>query len=294
MSGIAGGSRPLLLVVSVPVEIAEYAADLLWSAGAQAVEEIHPGKEIHPGEEIHPGATVDLRTDLGSEPLVVWATIVEANPDAREWSVREQTVDARVADTWRQHATVTVVDDVSIVPAWLENECDSTSGTAVLIEPGGSFGIGDHPTTRASLALALRCPGSQVLDLGCGSGVLGITLALTRRASVVAVDVAPAAIEATRHNAHINEVIDLIVIEHGDVRCVRGTYDLVLANILAPVLLSDADDIAARVAARGTLIVSGFTDARRPDIIARYSTLGLFLREATELEGWLALQLERR
>lgn len=288
MGGTAGGSYHLLLVVSVPIESAEFAADLLWSAGAQAVE------EMHPVEGVKPGATVDLRTDLGSEPLVAWATIVEANPAAREWSVREQVVDARVADTWRQHATVTVVDDVSIVPAWLENERDSTSGTAVLIEPGGSFGIGDHPTTRATLALALRCPGSQVLDLGCGSGVLGITLALTRRARVVAVDVAPAAVEATRHNAGINGVADLIVIEQGDVRCVRGTYDLVLANILAPVLLSDADDIAARVAARGTLIVSGFNEARRSDIVARYSTLGLVPRETTEVKGWLALQFERR
>jgi ribosomal protein L11 methyltransferase len=249
---------------------------------------------MHPVEGVKPDATVDLRTDLGSEPLVAWATIVDANPAARDWSVREQAVDARVAETWRQHATVTVVDDVSIVPAWLENDCDSTSGTAVLVEPGGSFGIGDHPTTRATLALALRCPGSQVLDLGCGSGVLGITLAITRRARVVAVDVAPAAIEATRHNAGINGVADLIVIEQGDVRCVRGTYDLVLANILAPVLLSDADDIAARVAARGTLIVSGFNEARRSDIVARYSTLGLVPRETTEVEGWLALQFERR
>lgn len=288
MGGTAGGSYHLLLVVSVPIESAEFAADLLWSAGAQAVE------EMHPVEGAKPGATVDLRTDLGSEPLVAWATIVEANPAAREWSVREQAVDARVADTWRQHATVTVVDGVSIVPAWLENACDSTSGNAVLIEPGGSFGIGDHPTTRATLALALRCPGSQVLDLGCGSGVLGITLAITRRARVVAVDVAPAAIEATRHNAGINGVADLIVIEQGDVRCVRGTYDLVLANILAPVLLSDADDIAARVAARGTLIVSGFNEARHSDIVARYSTLGLVPRETTEVEGWLALQFERR
>jgi ribosomal protein L11 methylase PrmA len=59
-------------------------------------------------------------------------------------------------------------------------------------------------------------------------------------------------------------------------------------------LLSDADDIAARVAARGTLIVSGFTEVRRTDIVARYSTLGLVPRETTEVEGWLALQFERR
>jgi ribosomal protein L11 methyltransferase len=73
---------------------------------------------------------------------------------------------------------------------------------------------------------------------------------------------------------------------------VRGTYDLVLANILAPVLLADAHDIASRVTARGTLILSGFTETRRADIIEAYSTLGLSLRDEAEVDGWLALQFE--
>lgn len=277
----AEGPFHLLLVVRVPVDDAEIAADVLWSAGAQAVEEIHRGTAI------------DLRTDLGSDPLSAWASIVDATPVARDWEARTESIDARVAETWRQHATVTAVGEVSITPAWLAAPDDARSDTTVLIEPGGSFGIGDHPTTRATLTLALHSPGTHVLDLGCGSGVLGIALCLTRHARVVAVDVAPAAVEATRFNARLNRVTDFIVIEQGDVRCVTGTYDLVLANILAPVLLGDAVDITARVAARGTLILSGFTDTRRADIIARYSALGLALREEIAVDRWLALQFER-
>lgn len=281
MSRTAEDSFHVLLVVSVPVDFAEFAADVLWSAGAQAVEEIQH-------EDV-----IDLRTDLGSDPMGEWNSIIETTPVARDWKVRIESIDARVADTWRQHASITVVGNVSITPAWFAPPVGVRTDTTLLIEPGGSFGMGDHPTTRATLDLALQSSGTNVLDLGCGSGVLGIALCLTRRARVVAVDIAPAAVEAALHNAALNGVSDRFDIEQGDARRVKGTFDLVLANILAPVLLGDADDIAARVAPRGNLILSGFTDSRRFDIIARYSILGLELRRETVVDGWLALQFER-
>lgn len=280
--GEAGRDAHVLLVVSVSAEVAEFASDILWSAGAQAIEEIAHDEFI------------DLRTDLGIDPLRAWSALVESHPPARTWPVRTTTVDSSVADTWRRHATPTTVEHVRIVPAWQATPGLPSSDTVtVLVEPGGSFGIGDHPTTRATLGLALRAPGTQVLDLGCGSGVLGIALCLTRGARVVAVDIAPAAIEATQLNLTLNDVEHLVVVEHGDVRVVKGTYDLVLANILAPVLLADADEIAARVAARGTLILSGFTDTRRADIVEAYAARGLELRDESAVEGWLALQFER-
>lgn len=281
MSGRAEDSFHVLLVVTVPAGIAEFAADVLWSAGAQAVEEIH--RE----------AVIDLRTDLGSDPLGAWNSITEMTPDARDWEVRTESIDARVVDTWRQHASITVVGTVRIAPAWLAEPAGEPSEMTVLIEPGGSFGMGDHPTTRATLDLALQTPGTNVLDLGCGSGVLGIALCLTRQARVVAVDIAPAAVEASRQNAVLNGVSDRFVVEQGDVRLVKDTYELVLANILAPVLLGDADAIASRVASHGNLILSGFTDTRRSDIVLRYSKLGLELRRETAVDGWLALQFER-
>lgn len=281
MSGASEDPFHVLLVVRVPVEAAEFAADVLWSAGAQAVEEVR-----------HAGST-DLRTHLGHDPLSVWNSLLETTPFARDWAVRTESFDGRIADTWKQHVSVTFVGDVRITPAWLASSVGPHAENTVLIEPGGSFGMGDHPTTRATLELALGSRGTNVLDLGCGSGVLGIAICRVRHAHVVAVDVAPAAIEATRHNIRINAVADRFVLAQGDARCVAGTFDLVLANILAPVLLGDADHIAARVAPRGSLILSGFTDTRRSDIIARYSALGLQTCRETHLDGWLALQFER-
>jgi len=192
-----------LLVVEVPPDCVDYASDLLWGFGAQAVEE-------RTRDDV-----VELRTDLGESPLVRWQDLVNARPIAAEWTARIDEVDPSVTEGWREHVTVTNVGEVRIVPAWWSK--DRAPGD-VLIEPGGSFGMGDHPTTRATLALALQSPGSSVLDVGCGSGVLGIALALTRGARVVAVDIAPAAIEASLVNARLNGVEQLMLVETGDVR----------------------------------------------------------------------------
>lgn len=267
-----------LLVVEVPDDCVDFASDLLWAFGAQAVEERARGN------------VVELRTDLGESPLVRWQDLVNAHPIAAEWATRIDEVDPAVTEGWRDHVTVTNVGDVRIVPAWLSKE---RAPGDILIEPGGSFGMGDHPTTRATLALALQSPGSSILDVGCGSGVLGIALALTRGARVVSVDIAPAAIEATLLNAQLNGVDQLVVVETGDVRSVRGTYDLVLANILAPVLLADAEDIASRATVLGSVILSGFTMSRVDDIAQLYTALGLLETRRIEVEGWFALQMQR-
>lgn len=268
----------ILIVISVPTEEAEFAADLLWSSGAQAVEERPDSNRVR------------LVTDLGERPLEHWDAIVAEHPAASRWEVTTMRVAASVADNWREHAHTTIVSDVRIVPAW---QVVDSGPKDVLIDPGGAFGMGDHPTTRATLELALVAEGKNALDLGCGSGVLAIALAKFRGLRCVAVDIAPAAVEASHRNASLNGVADLLVIDLGDVRSVRGTYDIVLANILAPVLLSDAADIARCVTPGGTLVLSGFTATRLADIETAYQELGLRRTGLVEIDGWLALQMER-
>lgn len=268
----------VLIDLVVPRDQAEFASDILWASGAQAVQERDEDTLVH------------LVTDLGERPLDRWHDIIEAHPVASTWTVATLTVPTAVADTWRDHAHTTLVADVRIVPAWQQHDRGQRD---LLIDPGGAFGMGDHPTTRATLELALAAKGSTALDIGCGSGVLAIALAKFRGMRCVAVDIAPAAVEAAHHNANLNDVTEFIEIEMGDVRLVRGTYDVVLANILAPVLLSDAADIAARVTSRGSLILSGFNRVRLADIQAAYELLGLRRTGLVELDGWLALQMQR-
>jgi ribosomal protein L11 methyltransferase len=281
-----------LLVVAVPSDESEIAADFLWRHGAQAVEELPAGLASE---------TVRLSTDFGADPLGAYHSAVALDPHvgamARGWSVGVREVDAQVADTWREFAVPIAIDDILIVPSWKPQSTADRSSLTILIDPGGAFGMGDHPTTRATLRLARLHARStsvaRVLDLGCGSGVLSIALVLHTETTATAVDIAPSAIEATRHNAEINGVAGQIFSLHGDVRVATGTYDLVLANILAPVLLTDAPEIAARVSPNGTLILSGFNETRRNDITLAYAALGFRVVGEESLEGWLALQLQR-
>ena len=267
-----------LLVVRVDRTVAEFAADLLWSAGAQAVEERLDGE------------MVDLVTDLGDDPVAAWRRHIAEIPDADTWPVTVLEANSDHADSWRAYAGPTTVGTVRIVPSWLD---EARRDNDILIDPGGSFGMGDHPTTRATLELALGLSAESVLDLGCGSGVLGIALALRDHCSVLAVDPAPAATLATRANALLNGVADLVRVVEGDASVVVGNHELVLANILAPVLLADAARIVDLVTPGGHVVLSGFTEARRADITAKYEGLGCRLVRTVEIDGWYALLLQR-
>jgi ribosomal protein L11 methyltransferase len=286
-----------LLVIGVPRDESELAADFLWRHGAQAVEEL-PADES--GGMTFSGV-VRLSTDFGTDPLGAYHSAIANDPHvghlANGWSVDVREVDALVADTWREFAVPIAIENILIVPTWKPQVAATGNNIAIFIDPGGAFGMGDHPTTRATLRLALRHARTNsvtsVLDLGCGSGVLSIALVLQTETTATAVDIAHPAIQATRHNAETNGVAERITSLHGDVRVTTGTYDLVLANILAPVLLSDAQEIAARVSPGGTLILSGFNDTRSNDIAVAYEALGFRVVGEESLEGWLALQLQR-
>lgn len=280
------GPHHRLFVVEVAAEDVDIASDLLWSAGAQAVEEVATGDGV------------ELLTDLGDDPMSAWNALVLRAPRAGDWRTRIKLVERSVTDSWRDHVEDIEIGEIRIVPAWKTNVDDDDGPERILIDPGGAFGMGDHPTTRATLTLALaRTQASparpSVLDIGCGSGILGIALARMRGARIVAVDIAPAAIEATKANSALNQTDNRIIVELGAVDVVRGSYDLVLANILAPVLLVDAERIAQCVASRGGLILSGFTPTRLDDITAAYTRCGLHLVKSVEVDGWLAVEMER-
>ena len=172
----------------------------------------------------------------------------------------------------------------------------------IRIEAGLAFGTGHHETTSLCLAvlsdLAKRQRFGNVLDLGCGTGLLAIGAAKLWRKSVVASDIDPVAIEVTRSNARANNEAALIqsVVADGlmsPALSARAPFELILANILAEPLTRLAPSIARSLAPRATLVLSGLLRWQENLVLSFYRVHGLALRQIRREGAWSALVLER-
>ena len=268
----------LTIRVSVSVTDVEWVSDLLWGLGVVAIEEL-PGVD----------ETSTLRTSMGEDREAV-RRAMDSLPLALDWSF--ELVDDRTVDTWRDHVRpFEVGETLLVVPAWNDEPVADGARTRVTIEPGATFGMGDHPTTRGCLELLERTNvrGLSVLDVGCGSGILGI-VALMRGARLAhGVDINPASVEVSRFNADLNGVGDRWTVsqEHP-----HDEHDLVLANILAPVLIDLSEEITRRVSATGVLILSGVLDGRYEHVLEEYSDF--VVSDRLVIDGWASLMLTRR
>jgi ribosomal protein L11 methyltransferase len=191
--------------------------------------------------------------------------------------------------TQSQFEPIPVGQRLLIAPSWHEAAIAQarTEGREVIeLDPGLAFGTGSHPTTRMCLDWIDQHlkPGGTVIDYGCGSGILAIACARLGAADVLAVDIDPQAVEAADTNARLNRAAVRCVLADANI---GGTYDLVLANILANPLRMLAPLLTARLAPGGTLVLSGLL-ASQSEEIARYYP-GVALKQVAECEGWACL-----
>lgn len=147
-------------------------------------------------------------------------------------------------------------------------------GSVLRLDPGLAFGTGQHPTTRSCLAWLAdaRLEGGSVLDYGCGSGILGIAAALLGAARVVAVDVEPQALWATRANARFNGVaLDAVIT--AEALPAQPEFDLVLANILANTLVELGPTLSSCLNSGGQLVLAGILESQVGAVQAAYPGL---------------------
>ncbi|HKO66601.1 MAG TPA: 50S ribosomal protein L11 methyltransferase [Burkholderiaceae bacterium] len=177
-----------------------------------------------------------------------------------------------------------------IVPSW--HAPPDKHALVVRLDPGIAFGTGTHPTTRLCLAWldATLSPGASVLDYGCGSGILAIAAAKLGARTVVGVDIDPQALAAARENSRANGVDASYTDLHGFSQTAI-TFDVVVANILSNPLKLLAPLLAARVAPRGSLVLSGVLERQAEEVIAAYrsadTTLALSVWQSDD--GWVCL-----
>lgn len=249
----------------------ELVSDLLWSLGVVAIEELPETEE-----------NIVLRTSVGENPDAAIQEVLQRFPEVRTRSVQ---ISRSVADTWRTHASPTWVNDsVALVPAWLQAPENSLP---IFIEPADTFGLGNHPTTVLALRLALQKTktNSTVFDLGCGSGVLGISLAKFRDCRVDVYDIAMNAQRVVQKNCEMNEVTTVLWSHWPS----ANKYDLVLANILAPVLIAESAAIRSALASGGLLVLSGMRDEQVETVLEHYPAFNELSRDTQD--GWTAVAL---
>jgi ribosomal protein L11 methyltransferase len=261
----------------------ELVADLLWGHGPAAVEERADAE----GTLLLAGFDTPAAADRA----------VLALHDAGARSAFAGAVVDDGLDAWRAHARVERAGPFLVVPAWLPDVAAGPDDLVVRIEPGRTFGSGSHPTTRLVLAEVARRarPGARVLDVGCGSGVLAVGAALAGAAEVVAIDVDPAAGPVTEANARANGVADRVAWRALDLAGVAGSgdrFDLVAANLLAPVVIELAADLVRVVAPGGALVVSGLLADRWQQAVGALA--GVEVETVTESEGWVAVAVRRQ
>lgn len=263
-----------LIEVAVSPELSELVSDHLWSIGVAGIEETTRGD------------TVVLRTSVGSDPHEVIAHLSTQFPSAQVGVVD---IPRSIADSWRDFAEAShVVDDIWLVPAWTTVPANSRP---ILVEPLDTFGLGNHPTTVLTLRLALANleTGGRVLDMGSGSGVLSVGLAVLRGAHVDAHDIAASGADALRINAALNDVETVNwCAQRADI---GSNYDMVMANILAPVLRELSDDIQSRVRPGGVVVLSGIRNEQVDEVLTHYAMCDE--KRRITMDGWSAVALIR-
>lgn len=211
-----------------------------------------------------------------------------------------QTEDVDWVNNWKQYFHQFYVDDVLIIPSWEDVKPEDEDKMIIHIDPGTAFGTGMHETTQLCIRQIRKhvTPDTQILDVGCGSGILGM-LALKFGAKYsVGTDLDPCAIDATHENMEVNgiskeqyEVMIGNIIDDKEIQDKVGyeKYDIVAANILADVLVPLTPVICNHLKKGGIYITSGIIEEKETVVTEAVKAAGLEVLEVTHQGEWCSV-----
>ncbi|MBQ6569683.1 MAG: 50S ribosomal protein L11 methyltransferase [Clostridia bacterium] len=202
------------------------------------------------------------------------------------------------ANNWKQYFKPLFIGDKTVIqPTWLD-DVDSGGRNVVRIDPGMAFGTGGHATTRLCLETLEHyiTEGCSVLDIGCGSGILSISSLLLGAGSAWGVDIDATAVRTAKENGEINGMREpRYNILCGDLTDkISGTYDVVVANIVADVIIRLLPDVGAFMKENSVFITCGIVDIREDEILAAFERSGFEVIERNESEGWLSFVCRKK
>lgn len=277
---------------------AEALADALMEGGALSatIEDAAAGTNEEkpqfgePGSITTPGWDRSTVTALFDPDADIAAAVAAAAAEAGLKEVPTFSTEPVAEQNWvqltqSQFEPIRISDRLWIVPSW--HDAPDPDAVNLVLDPGMAFGTGSHPTTRLCLEWLERTvsPGQELLDYGCGSGILAIAAAKLGAAPVYGVDIDPQAVVAAEANAERNRVSARFA-DSG--QPIAGQFDIVVANILANPLKALAPAICGHVRPGGQLALSGILAEQAEELIGIYAEW-IPLQVADTREGWVCL-----
>lgn len=190
---------------------------------------------------------------------------------------------------WKKYYNPIKTKNITIVPTWIEYN-PGKDEKIMRLDPGMAFGTGSHATTRMCLEL-MDVEGKDVIDVGCGSGILGIAAKICGAKSVYMCDIDAQAVEFATKNAELNNVV--ATIEKADLLEGEQQADFIFANITADILMRFSKSIGKHLRENGTIVLSGIIDTRLDEVIQCYESAGYQIVERMAIDDWRALKLKR-
>ena len=211
-----------------------------------------------------------------------------------------ETEDVDWVNNWKQYFHQFYVDDILIIPSWEDVKPEDSDKMVIHIDPGTAFGTGMHETTQLCIRQIRKyvTEGTKILDVGCGSGILGMLALKFGAAYSVGTDLDPCAIEATYENMEVNgiskdryEVMIGNIIDDKEVqdKVGYGCYDTVVANILADVLVQLTPVIVNQLKPGGIYITSGIIDDKEQTVVDAVRAAGLEVLDVTYQGEWVCV-----
>ncbi len=202
--------------------------------------------------------------------------------------------DADWQNAWKEHFTLLRVGDRLVVkPSWIDYVPEE-GDVLVELDPGLAFGTGYHPTTYACLEVMEKhiTPATVVLDLGCGSGILTIAAVKLNALKVVALDIDPQAVQASRQNFRRTRISNRVELDQGSLPhrlAPTGAFDLAVANISSRGIRERAPDILPTLKPDGVLIASGIIDEQLPETQEALMNAGFTDMKLWPREDWVTI-----
>ncbi len=270
---------------------------------------------------------VDILPDMGPDDNVAYISFyIDSEVDAKEMLqnikyelnelrsymdvgectiLESQTEDKDWINNWKQYFKQFIVDDILIKPSWEEVKPEDHDKLMIQIDPGTAFGTGMHETTQLCIRQLKKYITSttKVFDVGCGSGILSIVSIKLGAEYARGIDIDPNAINASDENAKVNQIpASKFNVQAGNLledsklqeEMGMETYDIVVANILADVLIPLTPIVKKNLKKNGYYITSGIIDKKEKDVVAAVKDSGFEIVEITHQGEWVSVTAKKK